>query len=264
MASRVITSKLLRDPADVKVFPPDHPCFLVLEPMREPHGCGSVTGEPAALRASRQPDRPRGEHTHRLGIEPDRRPLGAHGGNQPVGRTGPAGLVRRGQGQGRAFAEPRPGGEVVLQRDLAAVLELQGRLQRLKARRGKGLGVADLAGETLDRDLDPRAVEDDVHHVGPPHLASSAAPSAVDTLSVRKIQSYHPNPVTPAMHAFAVLRWLKTGHVPLTPASCPALPPPRSRASRSSTPPRGWKEEGPPSRSPVSLFPARLGQEVRF
>src|SRR6266571_5427718 len=59
MASRVITSKVLAHPADVKVFPPDHPCFLVLEPMREPHGCGSVTGEPAALGASRQPDRPR-------------------------------------------------------------------------------------------------------------------------------------------------------------------------------------------------------------
>ena len=56
------------------------------------------------------------------------------------------------------------------------------------------------AGTTLD----PRAVEDHVHHVGPLHLASSAAPSAAGTLSLRKIQARRANPVTPAMRAFAV------------------------------------------------------------
>src|SRR2546425_6859145 len=102
MASRVITLKLLTHTADVKVFPRDAPCFLVLDLMRtvhdpEPPAASSVAGEPAAFGASRQPDRPRGEDAHRLGIEPDRGSLPAHGGGEPVSRAGPAGLVRRPQ-----------------------------------------------------------------------------------------------------------------------------------------------------------------------
>src|SRR6266571_1797471 len=134
MASRVITSKLLMHPADVKVFPASRPCFLVLDPMRGPHGYSSVAGEPAPFGASRQPDRARSVDTDRLGIEPDRGPFAAHGGSEPVGRAGPAGLVRCGQRQGLAAAAQTLAGEVVLQRDLAAVLQLDRRVERLEAR----------------------------------------------------------------------------------------------------------------------------------